>query len=250
MTQQAERDRLIKTGLCKGNTLELAAYKKMLPDTLPPEVFDWCTGLLLSDASIQVNISEKNPGARIKMQQAARHIEFMETTMELLKPWVFSIQGKNKKMIEIATIQHKAFLPLIDLFHDGKTAIKPASCVFKRPQPCIENHLTPICVAAWYMGDGGKHYRACNFHTDGFLEADTKLLAQALTKLYNWQTRVIDEGYSDYLGHSKHSIQVRTASSDSFRQIISPFMVKYFEYKIPKPRIRAPKGQGSRKKSR
>jgi hypothetical protein len=237
-----EREELIEEGLTKGNNMYVNDYKKQLPDTLPREVYDWCVGLLLSDATLQVNISAKNPAARVKIQQSVEKREFLDVTLELLKPWIFSIGSKNRKMVEIATIQHKAFLPLIDVFHDFKTPIKPASCVYKRPQPCIKDHLTPICIAAWYMGDGNLAGRACNFHTEGFLEEDTKLLAQLLTEIYGWETRVIDAGYSDYLKHSMHMLQVRSASSDEVAKVITPFMLDSFKYKIPPPRIRKQKG--------
>nr|YP_009364048.1 hypothetical protein [Pediastrum duplex]YP_009364104.1 hypothetical protein [Pediastrum duplex]ARK36699.1 hypothetical protein [Pediastrum duplex]ARK36702.1 hypothetical protein [Pediastrum duplex] len=232
------REALIKNGLTKGNNRHVNAYKKLLPDTLPPEVFDWCVGLLLSDATLQKNISAKNPAARIKIQQSMAHRELIEVTQELLKPWIFSIGDKSQTMLEIATIQHKAFLPLIDVFHDYQTPIKASACVYKKPQPSIKDHLTPICVAAWYMGDGNLAGRACNFHTEGFLKEGTELLAQLLTEIYGWETRVIDAGYSDYLGHSMHMLQVRSYSSDEVAKVLTPFMLDSFKYKIPLPRIR------------
>lgn len=112
------RSLLIERNLTKGNNKYMKFYKKRLPKTLSPGAFNWGVGLLLSDATAQINLSESKPTCRLKMQAAERHKEYLDITQEILKPWVMTISesSKNRKMINLATIQHEAFLPYVDLF--------------------------------------------------------------------------------------------------------------------------------------
>lgn len=241
-----ECDKLIKSGKNRGNTKELTAYKKILPQELTPVQFQWAVGMVLSDATLQYNNNTRS--CRIKMQQVDYHFPFLAVSCGILAPWVLegiSDQKKNKvgsMMQEMQTMRHEAFLAIADLFQDPSVPKKKEACVKKVIRPEIGQYLTPICLAAWFIGDGGRQdYSNTNpgeglqFHTQGFSKEDVNLLVSLLHEKYGWKVSSEPDGLNKK-GEEMFLINLDKSNFASFMEQVSPYIPEYFDFKLPIPR--------------
>lgn len=146
-------------------------------------------GCLLSDASLQYN--NNGQCCRMKMQQAEKNVAFLQATFVIMLPWSqlgpsFKRTTCNAIMAgELDTIKHEAFMKMANVFQDPSVPVKGNDCVQKYIPANIEEFLTPVAVAAWFCGDGGKaDYRSHNngkgiyMHTQGFKPEYVERLAQ------------------------------------------------------------------------
>jgi hypothetical protein len=231
---------LIKNGQTKGNNRFINGYKNELPDKLSPKAFSWSVGLVLSDATLQRNLSVSNPTTRFKIQQAGFNRELLDATQDILKPWVMEIYDNQKpdKNLELNTLQGKAFNPLTDLFQDSNVELKPGGCVKKVIPPNIKDFLDPICLSSWFCGDRTTEFREMEFCTHGFSQQCNEILAQALQERYGWKTIVQFDYYSEPQQRHMFFIKIKTESCDSFCELMEPMILPTFKRKLPDPRIR------------
>lgn len=90
--------------------------------------------------------------------------------------------------------------------------------------------LTPVCIANWYLGDGGtyKHTYENGYYTrlstDGFLKEDTIFLVDLLSKLFDIKCSITKQGV----------IQISTqADISTFLNYIKNYKVDCYNYKFP-----------------
>jgi hypothetical protein len=185
-----KRQALVASGKHKGNTKELKAYKAELPTSLHPYAYSWILGLLLSDASLQVNNSKST--CRVKIQQSENNKSLLFLTVEVLKPWMLSGVSSMKTRKagthyrETQTVSHEAFLCFATLLQNPTVPLQPQACIEKVIQGNILELLTPLAVAIWFAGDGGRQDysensgKAIQLHTQGFDKSSQEVLAEAL----------------------------------------------------------------------
>lgn len=84
-------------------------------------------------------------------------------------------------MHENQTITCEAFMEFAALFQEKDVPMKGNACVQKRIPQKIQKHFTPSCIAAWFIGDGGKQCysekwggKGLQLHTQGFQKEDVK----------------------------------------------------------------------------
>lgn len=172
-------EELVTSGKHKGNTKEFKSYKQFVPCQLTSVQIEWGVGLLLSDVTLQLNNNGTN--CRLKMQQVDYHYPFLAVTRALLAPWFLGPippAKKNKSgsnMQEIQSIQNEAFMYFAHLFQDPCIPLIGNACIQKQISNELEKHFTPLCIAAWFIGDGGRQDYAktsggkgIQFHTQGF----------------------------------------------------------------------------------
>ena len=78
-----KREELRRTNNTKGNNKQLSEYKKLLPNQLSQVALSWSIGLVLSDATVQKNSSEKTRTSRIKI-----HASSFNSVEQILKPYI------------------------------------------------------------------------------------------------------------------------------------------------------------------
>ena len=94
--------------------------------------------------------------------------------------------------------------------------------------------LNPIGLAFWYMDDGSLSKGSNNqkeratFHTEGFSEKEVDLLINMLDLKYNIKASKI------YYRDKYFKIDLDTRSSEILFDIISPYIIKSMQYKLPK----------------
>lgn len=241
-----ENEKLVRSGKHSGHTREGNAYKKILPSFLTPVQLEWSVGCVLSDATLQLNNNAR--ACRIKMQQVDYHYPFLAVTRAILAPWFFGPippPKKNKSgsfMQEIQTIKHGAFMDLVELFQNPTIPLYANSCVKKYICPKIEKYLTPVCLAAWFIGDGGrqdysKQYggKGIQFHTQGFSKQDVDMLVFLLRRKYGWDFSSAFDG-KNKKGEDMYVLNLHSSYFESFVHYVGPYIPEHFFYKLPTPR--------------
>lgn len=237
-----KREERIKNQQTRGNNRAMNDYKREVPNTLTAFQFEWSVGLVLGDATLQTNTSKVKQLVRMKIQQAVFNKSLLEATLEILKPWVMTLSGpSSRQMYELTTIQHEAFIPLAELFQDPNQTLVQATCVRKVIPSNIADYLSPVAVAAWFCGDGGRRDygvnegKAIQFHTQGFSKKCVDQLVDALKQRYGWNVRSKLDG-TNTKGETYYLIQIEANSFDSFMQEITPYILSNFIKRLPKPR--------------
>ena len=96
--------------------------------------------------------------------------------------------------------------------------------------------LTPLCIAYWFMGDGTSSWHTkstskISLYTNTFPQKDTIRLSQIL----------IEMGIHNFIREIKENqfiIEIkRTNSVDKFYEIVEPYILNCFKYKIKKRKI-------------
>jgi len=242
-----KRQLLIDSGKFKGNTAELAVYKKN-PQLfeLPSKVKSWTIGLLLGDASIQVNTSGN--GARIKIQQAYKNVELLQATRMFLLPWVLSgiSVPKTRKIgnqyCELQTISHPVFIDLANIISTPlpDKSFQSNQVLLKQPELLL-NHLDYIVLGGWFCTDGGRRDygknegKAIQFHTQGFTQEGCEALAWHLTNKLDLETKSKYD-YTSPDGTQRFLLEVHARSFETFVDRVGPYILPNFEKRLPRPR--------------
>jgi hypothetical protein len=241
-----KRANLLRSGKYKGNTKELKAYKQELP-ALTKEQIEYCVGLLLGDATLQSNTNLTS--FRLKIQQSENNNSLLFAIERIFQPWVMSGPSKPKtrkignKYQELQTISHEAFCPLATMFQDSNIELKYLQCVTKVIPADIGDYLTPLAVATWFCGDGGRRDygvnegKAIQFHTQGFSKECCEKLTQALKDRYQWDVTTKFD-YVDENKRERYLIQVEASSFESFMEQIPAYILPHFLKRLPSQRKR------------
>lgn len=91
----------------------------------------------------------------------------------------------------------------------------------------IEEYLSPMVLAIWFMDDGSKGGSSLKIATNNFTYEEIQFLCNILLKLYNIKASVqkagINKGYILY---------IQKNSMENFINIIKPYMHKSMYYKL------------------
>ena len=232
------RNILLQLPRINPNAKELTDYKNILPD-LSEVQSHWSAGLLLGDSSISANSNLKS--FRLKMQQSEANSSLLFATAEILRPFVLTgvselkTRKQGNSYRELQTLSCPQFTPLAELFAESVDTIRPNSVIQKVIPSNIADFLSPVSVGAWFCSDGGRRDygsnegKAVQFHTQGFTKKDCETLVSALKSNYEWEVD-LKLDYED-----KYYIQIEASSFDSFKSIVSPYILDHFLERLPKP---------------
>jgi hypothetical protein len=226
----------------RGNTFQRKEYLKFLEEKeiqLTDWQFDAAVGLMLSDASAQSAKNKKS--VRLKMQQSLEHKEFLQHTKNIFLEYTASdadltaLSGR-KNMFEFQTMTVPQFCEVACLFYPQfeKNGTKGTKTI----TDSIQRYITPVSVAYWFCGDGGRSDFSSNegkgitFHTQGFSEAECNILAQTLHEKFKFDAMA----KQDDLKKKQFRVDISGRSFDHFIQFIGPYIHKSMTYKLPTPR--------------
>lgn len=211
--------------------LELKEYKtKLLP--FSQEQRDVLIGTLLGDASMQNMPS--NQEHNIKWEQKALQKEYIYHIWQLFQDFCGSPPARRiitgggalcRESYWVRTYRHPYFAEYKAMFYARGTDGKQ----IKRITPDIGGHLTPRALAYWFMDDGTlaktntSHTYVLN--TQSFSFEEQIVLQEALDKYFNLKLSVHKDG-------SKFKLYVKIQSRDNFYDLISPFVLESFQYKL------------------
>lgn len=213
-----------------------------LPTRLNQTAFEWSVGMVLGDASLQSNNNKSS--FRLKMQQSPKNMEYIEASKKILLPYILSTETKIKQreagtsFSELVTLSHWAFNPVADLFRNPSEEVIPNSVLPKQVQVEIKKFLTPVAIASWFCGDGGRRDygknqgKAIQFHTQGFSEQCCKILVNSLQDNYGWNV-ILKEDRLSKSGHQLDLIQIEASSFEQFYNTITPYLLSSFFGRLP-----------------
>lgn len=188
-------------------------------------------GTLLGDAFMPKKAKNKqgffNP--YVKFEQKLKSREYIEHLYIIFRDWVGTPPtirnidyGKStfRQSIWFKTYSHPSLVFYYNQFYgsfDGKKAI---------PFSLVKN-LTPISIAYWYMDDGSFNKRDKTFvlHTQSFSYADLIALSEILTSKYGFLLSLHRDG-------KKWKLYVKKESSNDFLNLIKPYILPCFYYKL------------------
>lgn len=220
-------------GTLRGKALE--AYKKTL--VLNDTQRDIIVGSLLGDGTM--GLREGKPLYSIKFEQSVKHEQYIYHLAEEFKGfwgsgpskrWID--RNKTREAIWFRTYRHDAFIFYFNLFYTIHENPETKKRISKKIVPSnIAKFLNPRVLAYWFMEDGTCHRKKSPeskqyyFSTQGFEKTECELLCKALHSSLNIQSSVHKDGKT-------WKISIRQQSVEHFCELISPYIVEDFKYKL------------------
>ena len=205
----------------KGKNLELYKQTLSLSD-LQREIL---VGTLLGDATIpkQLGLRKHN----VKFEQKIGNKDYIVHLYEIFKdfvgtePTIRNIRGGgavDRQSVWFRTYRHQCFSDYYQLFYKNGVKIVPTN---------IENMLTVKGLAYWYMDDGHKQGNTYYLNTYAFTIEDQERLILVLQKNFNLFCSL-------HRDDKQYKIYIKTKSALDFKNLIFPFVVPVFLYKLHK----------------
>ena len=187
-------------------------------------------GLLLGDGCLET----QNGGRtyRLKIEQSARHEEYVRHIHELFSEWVLTpprrrlSRASNGTMTinwAFQTVSHEAFQPYGLQFYGGGR---------KKVPGLITDWLTPRGFAYWFMDDGSMksaESKGVLLNTQAYAPADVERLIEVLRSRFGLQAKI--RAQSD-----GPQIYISGRSYERVTKLIEPFVLEEMRYKVPRAR--------------
>lgn len=217
------------------NSNLLRAYKAQFTN-LTSYQYEALIGHLLGDANIYTRNNGKTHGIKFEWGEKSKdyifHVYDIFGDFILKEPHLYSRLNKNgnlQKTWRMETYQDVIFNDIGSLFllNNKKKIIR---------SNLIINHLTPISLAYWYMDDGGRNYykgkrsltdHSLTLNTQGFTVEEVKMLIKELNLKYEFNTTLS-------FNKKKPTIYIPDHNYDLFFNLINPWIIDHFRYKLPK----------------
>lgn len=201
-------------------------YKKTL--ILTSRQREILIGLMLGDGHLEQ--SSSTPRARLKVEQRENAKEYVEWLYDNFQEWVhkeirtrvkyLKTTAKSYRYYEFTTYAHEEYLSYRQLFYpDGKKIVPDT----------IEQLLTPLGLAIWFMDDGSIKSHECKgriINTHSFTSEEVSMLCAVLEKKFSLQAwpRQQRDGIQIYIS---------AKSADTFENLLSPYILPTMYYKMP-----------------
>lgn len=174
-----------------------------------------------------MELSRNGKSARLKVEYNVKNSDYVEFLYKIFKNLVRMTPrirtrksfGKNFTRIGFSTLYVSGFLEFRDLFYQNKRKIVPSK---------IAKLLTKIGFAVWFMDDGSYKSKECKgklICTHNFVKVEIELLCKVLKEKFGLEAipRKQIDGTEIY---------IRASSFEKFKELIFPFLVPSFQYKL------------------
>lgn len=217
-------------------------------------------GLLLSDASMELSVGTEKR-MRLKIQQSEIHKKFLEHIKYELLPeyggseFLNSVSKERKNMFEFDTLMCTQFNEIAELFY-GNSFLNDQSKKLPRKSiyPEIKPYITPVSIAYWFMGDGGKlspEGKAISLHSQGFTKDENEFLVSCIRDLnFEGGLKLDAKIHFDYnikkdgkVIKEFYRIDISGPSFKCFIDNVSPYII---ESMCEKKKLPDPRKEGSR----
>nr|AAL77584.1 unknown [Carteria olivieri] len=209
--------------------------------SLAPYQLEACVGLVLGDASVQY--SNNATAARLKMQQSEERDFNKYVLLEVLPEWCAArapgigrpATETAEKMSEITTFTCKTLLTVADVFRDPGYVPVPNKVLPKRIKPEIAKYLTPVCLAFWFMTDGGRSDNMIQFNSHCFSKQENELCQRQgaiLTDKYGWTIKPKKRLNKDRTAYQDY-IALSGTNFDDFAVRVGPYITRPFLNRLP-----------------
>ncbi|MDI6732162.1 MAG: hypothetical protein QME05_06340 [Candidatus Margulisbacteria bacterium] len=174
-------------------------------------------GCLLGDATL----SKSGKFHRLRIEQKASHLEYVEWKFSLLKRLCITPPQFNRKhnLYRFGTVGHPKLSKLYSIFYGEDKTIHPS----------VLSKISNLSIAIWFMDDGYKIHNTVGISANNFSSKALDQLRQVLTIF----------GISTSLQTDKQGkrIYILTESYRSFEKLVKPYVdqIKCMTYKLPNP---------------
>jgi hypothetical protein len=159
--------------------------------------------------------------ARLKVEQGFKQEVFVNWLFEVFRSFVKSAPRAKKGSVYFNTLGVKQLFEYRNMFYSNGKKIIPEN---------IDTHLSPISLAVWFMGDGSIKSKQCNgriINTHGYTKAEIEKLCQILKDKFTLRTSIRRQ--KDGL-----QIYISAKSAGVLTNLVSPYLLPIFNYKLPK----------------
>lgn len=208
----------------KGKELNLYKDSLVLNDIQKEVIF----GILLGDASMEYRL--RKPVYAIKVEQSIKNEAYVIHLYSILESYVGMTPSyrlikplgafKERSSFWFRTYRHISFKYYFDLFY----VVEEGKLIKKVPFN-FGKLISPRSLAYWFMDDGtgGKHNYVFNTHC--FTYDDQLRIIEVLKDKFNILCIIQKD-------HGKFRIYITTWSVNSFKDLIRPYILDCFRYKI------------------
>ena len=189
-------------------------------------------GTMLGDGGLRY----KGRNCRLHIKHAAWQLPLVQFKHEAFRSFVSMkireftqvVKGKRYSFAEFVSRINPDFTIFYNIFYRDGKKIVPKN---------IETLLTePLSLAVWFMDDGTLDFREkdhCAFHlcTNCFSKREAEILTSVLLKNFG----VIASVHYTLCRGKRHSrVYIGAQGRDRFIELISPYILSCFQYKLPK----------------
>jgi hypothetical protein len=180
-------------------------------------------GYVLGDGCIEVR--GKSGKARLMVEQSIKQKELVDWLYKIFSEFTKTPPKEknyiNKNSIYFSTLSFKQFYAYKNIFYKDKKKILPIE---------IEQLLTPLSLAVWFMGDGSVKSKECNgriINTHGFTGPEVNRICFLLKEKFLLQASI---------RRQKDGLQVYISakSAITFNNLIAKHVLPSFYYKLPR----------------
>jgi len=187
---------------------------------------DIIVGTLLGDGSLE---HDKFKASRLQIKQSENKKEYVVWLYENLANLVRTPPKKRPDTNQwyFSTRSLRSLEEFRKLFYENKRKTVPKS---------IKDLLqSPISLAVWFMDDGSLDYRekshnSFSISADDFTVEEAKLLQRALSENYGVVSTIQTPSSR---GKKYTKLYIGRDGRDRFLEIIKPYILSCFEYKLP-----------------
>lgn len=180
-------------------------------------------GTLLGDACLEKN----GRHTRLRVDHREEHKEYVLWLAKQLLP--FSLKPRRINEMDkrydkayprwhFSTGTHPIFDRIRKLFYVGRKKVVPS---------CLSDILSPLSLAVWYMDDGFKRNDCKGFYlcTSSYTMEEQKTIQRILQMRFTIKTKIHHQ-------RQYARIYIPSAFADLFNEIIEPFILPVFQYKL------------------
>jgi hypothetical protein len=186
------------------------------------------TGTLLGDGSLPIHGRYPRLFVKHKVDHEALAMFKYETFREFISmsPHKFDqrLNGRNYPCVQFVTRTNAEFSAWRRRFYRERRKFVPVD---------IARDLSPLALAVWLMDDGAADYAGLTFQTHSFTQAETNRLAAVLRRRYGLRTGV-------RANRGSWIVYVYAESMPRIQEIVAPYVLPQFDYKLIPRRSRTP----------
>jgi hypothetical protein len=136
--------------------------------------------------------------------------------------------GKQYRSYYLRTMGNEFLKEIHNLFYIDRVKIFPYEYL-------MQSHFDEYSLAAWYMGDGGRRGNIASLYTFGFgYNGNLDILKFLKSKFELEGTLKSDEREIRSVDKRNFISFAKKTEKDKFFQLVSPHILPYFQYKLPK----------------
>ena len=179
-------------------------------------------GTVLGDGSLIETFSKNN--LRLQIDHCEAQKEYVFWKYNALRSLILTpptYQRKNRSW-RFRTISHPELTEIGKMFYQDRRKIVPKN---------LDTILTPLGLAVWFMDDGAYHSRyGCILNTQCYTYRECKKMQKILRRRFGICFVSIQKD------HNGWRLYIGSQSIKKFRQLVRPYLLKNFMYKIGEPR--------------